>query len=321
MPLIKQSSYPGPPGFQYNGHLQTIWPSVFRRIPPIPWKRQRIETPDQDFLDLDWCRRGHKRLAILTHGLEGHSKTPYILGMAEYLYQQQWDILAWNCRSCSGEMNRNFRLYHHGEIEDIATVIQHAINCGYQQISLMGFSMGGNITLKYLGVHGDQVPEAIKSAIAISSPCDLKGGVDVLQASDNWIYRWRFYYLLRKKIVRKAQQFPDQINLQNFRKVRNWEDFDRYFSAPIAGCESAEAFYQQASARNFLSGIQRPALILNALNDPILTPQCSPRELCVNHPFVYLEVPKQGGHLGFALPNSQHSWAEQRAANWLGQWH
>ncbi len=319
MPIIESTTYPGPPRSQWNGHLQTIFPSVFRRFDPIPWRRERIDTPDDDFLDLDWCQHGNKKLAILTHGLEGHSRTPYILGMTQTLQQRNWDILAWNCRSCSGEMNRQFRLYHHGEIEDIATVIRYALELGYQEISLLGFSMGGNITLKYLGVHGDAVPKEIKRAVAMSSPCDLKAGVEILQARENWLYRWRFYYLLRRKVLQKAQQYPDKIDAGKLRQVRTWEDFDQLFSATIAGCDSAEAFYQQASSRNFISGIKRPTLILNAANDPILTERCSPKDLCSQLDHVFLEVTPQGGHLGFSLPGSKESWGEHRAASWIEQ--
>ena len=128
MPIIKNSTYPNPPFYQFNGHLQTIIPGIFRKVKGVNYDRERLELSDGDFLDLDWIRKGNKNIVLLSHGLEGDSDRQYILGAAKYFSQNGWDVLAWNCRSCSGEMNRNPRLYHHGDIEDIGTVVNH-ISC------------------------------------------------------------------------------------------------------------------------------------------------------------------------------------------------
>lgn len=158
MPII-HSPYPGPPAYQYNGHLQTIIPSLTRKVTGIPYERERLVLTDGDFVDLDWIKAGKSRLVVLTHGLEGDSNRQYIRGTAKLFAQHNYDVLAWNCRSCSGEMNQAFRLYNHGEIGDLGEVIDHALRTiGYQEVVLVGYSMGGNITLKYLGVHGNRLP-------------------------------------------------------------------------------------------------------------------------------------------------------------------
>ncbi len=312
MPIIEKSSYPGPPNWMFNGHLQTILPA-FRKV-SFYYERERITTSDGDFLDLDWAESGSRKLLILTHGLEGNSERPYMMGMAKRFFKEGWNVLAWNCRSCSGELNLKPRLYNHGEIGDIGEVIAHALRTkDYERIVLVGFSMGGSITLKYLGVHGKEIPDPVDRGIAFSSPCDLREGVKVLGNWDNAFYRRKFNRSLRPKIEAKAQQFPDLVDVNNFGKIRIWEDFDQYFSAPLNGYTDADDFYEKASAKNFMAGTKVPTLLVNAHNDPLLNEQCSPSEICANHPNLFLETPQEGGHVGFQVPNSHHTWSEDRA--------
>lgn len=318
MPLLP-ATYPGPPAWQTNGHLQTLAPGIFRRVKHIAYTRERIDTPDGDFLDLDWIRNGNSRLVILTHGLEGNSDRQYIRGTAKLFLQNNWDVLAWNCRSCSGEMNRAFRMYHHGDIEDIGTVIRNALDTGrYTGLALVGFSMGANITLKYLGVTGSEVPPAIRAAAVFSAPCDLESGARVLDRWDNGFYRRRFLWALAKKIRLKAAQYPGKLDPKRLAAVRRWRDFDEWFSAPICGYRDAAEFYRNASAKNFIPGIRVPTLLVNAWNDPILTPECMPEAIAREHPFFHLELPREGGHCGFMLPGDAFSWAERRALAFCG---
>ena len=313
MPLIVQTTYLHTPPLHWNGHLQTIIPALTRKV-RVPYERERLELPDGDFVDLDWLESKSRSLVILSHGLEGNSHRCYIQGMARFSHALGWDALAWNCRSCSGEMNRKLRLYHHGEIEDFGEVIRHALRTkDYERIVLMGFSMGGAITLKYLGVHGAAVPEPVKKGIAFSTPCDLEASIRTLELPRNRFYRNRFFKKLRKKIELKARQFPGTIDLGRFSLVKAWQDFDEFFSAPINGFRNAREFYRQASCANFMAGIRVPALLVNAQNDPILSPECSPVELCKNHPLLFLEMPAKGGHVGFTLHRKDHSWMEYRA--------
>jgi len=321
MPLITQSSYPGPPFLQRGGHLQSMIPGLFRRVKGVDYQRERIETADGDFLDLDWlCKpESGRRLMIVSHGLESDSGAQYCLGTAKIFAQQGWDALAWNCRSCSGEMNRKFRMYHHGDTEDISAVVNHALATGrYDTIALVGYSMGGNITLKYVGTGGENLPPQICAAVAFSAPCDIRAGADVLDRPENWIYKVRFLSFLKKKVRHKARQFPGRLDISKLKLVRQWYDFDEYFSAPICGFASADEFHQQASAKNFVAGTRIPTLLVSALNDPILTPACFPVDIARDHPFFHLELPSGGGHCGFQVyGGGEFSWSERRALEFV----
>ena len=318
MPLIP-STYPGAPRYLFNAHLQTIVPSALRKVRGLTYERERLELPDGDFLDLDWVDGGRKRLVVITHGLEGDSNRPYVRGTAKLFAQNGWDVLAWNCRSCSGEMNRAFRLYNHGEIGDIDAVIRHALATkNYQEIGLVGYSMGGNITLKYLGVHGKSTPDVVKKAATFSAPTDLRASAQVLDAASNAFYKKRFLRKLSRKVRLKAAQHPGLLDLSKLAAVRVWRDFDEAFSAALGGYRDADDFYEQASARYFMPGIEIPTLLVNAQNDPILTPECAPVDLARNNPYIYLETPRTGGHVGFMVAGDEFTWAERRALAFLG---
>lgn len=257
---------------------------------------------------------------VLTHGLEGDSSRHYVMGTAKLFYQNGWDVLAWNCRSCSGEMNRAQRMYHHGDIEDIGEVVNHALQSkNYETVVMCGYSMGANITMKYLGVHGKNVPENVRAAAVFSAPTDLKDGAEILDKAENILYRKRFMYYLKKKMMLKDAQYPGVIDLNNFKKIKVWRDFDEYFSAPLNDFQDAADFYEKASAKNFMAGIAIPTLLVQALNDPILPPSCYPKELCENHPYLHLEMPRHGGHVGFWKPGKDFAWSEERALAFVKQ--
>ena len=314
MPLLTTSTYKAPPFYLFNGHLETIIPSIFRKIEGIAYQRERLELADGDFLDLDWLTQNSNKLIIVTHGLEGNSDRHYVKGCVKLFYENGWDALAWNCRSCSGEMNRNLRMYHHGEIEDIQTVMEHAISKqAYKEIYLIGFSMGGNITLKYLGVHGENIPKQLKGAVTFSAPCDLTSSAALLDAPQSLFYKRKFYRKLVKKMRIKAEQYPGVIDINQLAAIKSWRDFDELFSAPLNGFKDAQAFYDQASSINYIEGIQIPTLLVNAQNDPILTKECSPVSIARSHPFFYLETPAKGGHVGFAIRGQEYTWMELRA--------
>ncbi len=320
MPIIHHSTYPGSPRYLFNGHLQTVIPSMFRKISGVNYERERLTLSDGDFVDLDWLDNGSKKLVVLTHGLEGDSHRHYIKGTAKLFTQNSWDALAWNCRSCSGEMNTSFRLYNHGEIGDIEEVINHALRTKkYEIVVLVGYSMGGNISLKYVGVKGKDVPDVIRGAAAFSAPTNLKTSAQLLDLPKNKLYRERFMKKLVKKITYKDQLFPNRVDLSKLKEVKVWKDFDDFFSAPVNGYLDADDFYEQGSAINFLEGVQVPVLICNAQNDPILNEDCAPKALAENHPLIYVETPTSGGHVGFLVRNDEFSWAERRALDFLNQ--
>ncbi|NBB79176.1 MAG: alpha/beta fold hydrolase [Verrucomicrobia bacterium] len=311
--------YIPPAGFR-NAHLQTIYPTLFRRTPLITGERERIATPDGDFLDLDWARQPqNQRLAVLTHGLEGHSRGNYCQGMASALRRADWDVLAWNFRGCSGEPNRSLRSYHSGATSDLQIVLDHIFsNTAYDSISLIGFSLGGNLTLKYLGDQGTALDPRIRSAAAISVPCDLASSAKRLERWQNRIYMARFMRCLRMKIREKARHFPDQLDLRGLDTMRTFQEFDDRYTAPIHGFKDAHDYWGQCSCRFVLDQIAIPTLLINAQDDPFLTPDCYPSETAATNPNLTLETPKYGGHLGFVSFNDKREyWSEQRAVAFL----
>jgi uncharacterized protein len=317
MPLVP-SRYQAP-FYLFNSHLETIVPSVFRKIKNTNYSRERLELADGDFLDLDWITNRHDKLVIISHGLEGNSERHYCKGMANYFSTHHWDALAWNCRSCSGEMNRLPRFYHHGDALDLKTVIDHAVAKNYKTIALVGFSMGGSMTLRYLGEFANQVPVAVKAAVTFSVPCDLVSSVIELNKPSGSFYRQRFLDKLEKKIKAKSQMFPDLIRYSGFNEIKTFEAFDNLYTAPLHGFKDAHDFYVRASCQSYLPFIKVPALIMNAANDPFLTGPCYPKELARDHSFVHLEIPQRGGHVGFSLANSIINGMEVRALEFAEQ--
>ena len=317
MPVFKNSTYRRSP-FLFNGHLETIYPALFRKINDVKYERERLTLSDGDFVDLDWLDSRSRSLVLLSHGLEGNSSRQYLAGMVRMFSDKKWDVLAWNCRSCSGEMNRQLRMYHHGEIGDIGEVIAHALKVkDYEKVVMVGFSMGANISMKYLGVLGKNVPPPISACVAFSAPTDLEAGALILDNPFNIIYKKRFLKNLRIKLEVKNEQFPGAIEIDKFDSIRAWRDFDELYSAPMNKFANAAEFYENASAKNFMAGITLPTLLVQALNDPILPAECYPVDLCSNLQNVFLEMPKHGGHVGFWRPGERYSWAEQRAFSFI----
>jgi hypothetical protein len=300
-----------------DGHFQSIYPSIFRKIKDIDYKRERLELPDGDFLDLDWLKNKSNKLVVLTHGLEGNSTRAYILGMAKTMQNEGYDVLAWNCRSCSGEMNRLLRLYNHGDPSDLAAVIKHALqNADYQKVALVGFSMGGALTMNYLGRTKD-IPTEVVSGVGFSMPTDLTSSVPLLDLPKNWLYKRKFLTQLSNKVRAKAQLFPDVIDLSHLEKIKVWRDFDVHYTTLLGNYATPEDFYTKGSSVHVLHEIKVPFLICNAENDPILSPECSPKDLANALPLFTLETPKDGGHVGFFPFKNKESWMDWRVRNWL----
>lgn len=320
MPIIENSTYQ-PPRFLTNGHLSTIYPSLFRKVTGVTYQRERMETPDDDFLDLDWSRIGSGKIGIVSHGLEGDTNRGYMLGMVKALNAHGWDALAWNYRSCSGEPNRLLRSYHSGATDDLHIVAKHVIgqNC-YREIALIGFSLGGNITLKYLGENGQTVDPLIKKGVAFSVPCDLARSSVELAKFSNIIYMRRFLQSLHEKVKRKKALMPDKIDDTDFHKIKDFRGFDDRYTAPFNGFRDAEDYWQQCSSRQFIPNISVPTLLVSARNDPFLSPECFPVEEAKNNPNFYIEIPAAGGHVGFTQFNGDGLfWSEKRALQFLNE--
>lgn len=298
-----------------NGHVATIYPSTFRKVEGVTYARERIDTPDDDFLDLDWSKgTDNKNLVIVSHGLEGSSERPYVLGMVKYFRSRNWDALAWNCRSCSGEINRTARFYHHGATDDLQTVIDHVNKIKhYDQIWLVGFSMGGSLSIKYLGEQGSGVPSNVRGGVAFSIPVSLRSSVEMLTNGRVKFYEKRFLKKLEDKVKTKAATYPDLITYNGFDHINSFSDFDNAYTAPLHGFKDADDFYDTVAAGKYMEGSNRPILICNAINDPFLGDACYPYDVCEKSELLYLETPHYGGHVGFSLPQKEHNYMEQRA--------
>lgn len=299
----------------FSAHLETIYPALLRRVNNISFERERISTEDDDFLDLDWLRRGHPHLVIISHGLEGSSRRAYIAGMARALSAGGYDIIAWNFRGCSEEMNRRLRFYHSGATDDLQVVIDHAVSKGYRDISLVGFSLGGNVMLKYLG---ETPPSgALRKAVAFSVPLDLYNSCLTISRPENFLYSRRFLRNLKLKVKRKAGLMQG-LDLSGIDNIRTLVDFDDRYTAPLHGFEDARDYYQRCSSLYYLKGIRIPTLIVNAKNDPFLSDTCYPMDISRENPHVTFEAPSHGGHVGFAQFNKNGLyWSEQRALAFL----
>lgn len=320
MPLIKNSTYKSPV-FLNNGHIQSIFPSMFRKIEFNDYKRDRIKTPDNDFLDLDWSKVGSNKLVVISHGLEGSSNRAYVKGMVKAMNNNGLDALAWNFRSCSGESNQTLRFYHNGATDDLDIVIKHAISENvYDEVILIGFSMGANLTLLYLGQQSAKLAKEIKKSVVFSAPCDLTTSSIKLAKFSNKIYMKRFLIMLHKKIIDKKKLFPNQINDDGYEEIKSFKEFDDKYTAPLHGFNNAEDYWNRCSCKPVLKDIKIPTLIVNAANDPFLSKECFPFEEAEKSEYVTLEVPKSGGHVGFVRFNKNDLyWSEERALQFVNE--
>lgn len=319
MPIIEPSAYIPPLLFR-SGHLQTIFPTTARRVAGVSYARERVMTPDGDFLDLDWAGAPSARVAILVHGLEGCSRSKYILGMARAFTRAGWEVAAMNMRGCSGEPNKLLRSYHSGATDDLECAVRHALTsrAGCTSLALVGFSLGGNVLLKFLGEQSGSIDPRIKGAAAFSVPCDLESCALELAKARNAIYMRRFLQLLRAKISSKKSLFPEKIDMSGYGRIRSFREFDDRFTAPLHGFRDAKEYWRLCSSRQFLERIRRPTLLVNALDDPFLGEQCYPRQEAARSEYLYLETPRHGGHAGFVELSGSY-WSERRAVAFLGE--
>ena len=314
MPLI-ESKYKAPNFLFRNRHFSTVFPSMFRKVKGINYQRERLEIPDGDFLDLDWSfanqYAGTKpKIAILTHGLLGDSKRGYMLGCVKAFNLAGWDVLAWNHRGLSGEPNRLERMTIHGSSDELGFVIDHAIKKGYEHLSLVGFSKGGNISLKYAGEKGDNILPQIKSVVAISAPCDVYDSVLVMSPKG-------FYSnIFRDKIKKFLKGRTHLVNPKKIKEMKNYQTLDEYtggYIAPLHGFKDAKDYYQQVSCYPVLHNIRVPSLLLNSIDDPVLSEKCAAKDIAVNSKFLFVETPQHGGHCGFYEANENGLyWSDKR---------
>ena len=213
-------------------------------------------------------------------------------------------------------MNRKPRFYHHGASEDLEVVINHALDNNYNEVYLGGFSLGGSLTVKYLGK--GSLPAEVKGGIVVSVPFSILDSVEQLTKKGNGFYRRRFLKKLKKKIRLKSKLFPELISIDGLEEIDFFEDFDDRYTAPLHGFKNAQDFYKRASPGNFLSDVKVPILIINAVNDPFLGENCYPVEIAETNSNIYLEMPAMGGHVGF-LKDFDRSWIDDRMEEFISE--
>lgn len=318
MPVVNGSSY-RKPSLLFNKHLETILPSGIRRFESFPSKTSfKISTPDDDFLRIDeYCKKEHTQAVIISHGFEGDSERPYVKGMIKRLYEAGFDVFAWNFRGCGGEMNNAQILYHSGATYDLDTVVQSVLLRDYTDISLVGFSLGGNLTLKYLGEY--KVPSRLKSAVAFSVPLHLSSCCKVIDSPQNIFYAQRFIRSLKPKIIKKREQFPDLFtHLPTNINFSTLYQFDDWVTAPLHGFDNPEHYYRECSSINYIDKINIPTLVINAESDPFLSKKCYDPSYFQSSEHVYFEMPKFGGHVGFSGYSKNNTyWSEERALRFI----
>ncbi len=307
-----------PPFLFRSGHLATIYHGLFRRVRGLDQERERVQLWDSDFIDLDWSYSDsptHK-VVILLHGLEGNAQRPYITGSARAFNKAGYDACAVNFRGCSGETNKLFRSYHSGATEDLHAVVLHILQTqDYSELYIKGFSLGGNMAMKYLG-EGRNLPPQLKAAVGVSVPCDLHESLKRLLSRENYLYARRFRKHLVHKLKEKQKKFPEELPDRLLKRIRTLKDFDDLYTSVAHGFKDAEDYYERCSALQFLPNIHLPALIINAKDDSFLGDSCYPFDIARINPALYLETPGYGGHVGF-YGEQNVTYSEKRSINFF----
>lgn len=308
-------------------HLQTLWPALFRIPPRPPRTRERLSTPDGDFIDLDWCGRGLAPIVMLLHGLSGSSRSSYIRGMQDALWKRGLRSVALNFRGCSGQPNLTARCYHSGDTEDLDHVYRHLrLREPATPLAAVGYSLGGNVLLKWLGEQGRRID--LFAAAAVSVPLLLNLCADRMDTGFSRFYRNRLlrelkHYVRRKRDhLRRSDKALEAEKLErlgDLGDIRSFWEYDDRVVAPLYAFRDVHDYYEKSSSRQFLKSIRTPTLIVHSGDDPFMTPAVIPREHELS-PFVHLEVTRGGGHVGFVtgtVPLRPRYWLEQRIPAFL----
>ncbi len=294
-------------------HLQTLWPVFAKRLPRVAFYRERMELPDGDFLDLDWTRRDSGPIVVILHGLEGSSQSHYAGRLLEAIDTRGWRGVVMHFRGCGGEPNRLTRSYHSGETGDVEAFIRTLRRREpYVPIAVVGYSLGGNVLLKWLSETGEE--SLVDCAVAVSVPFNLDSCARRLEHGFSRVYQWWLLRSLRDSTLTKFQNMPAPVEFGDLARLRTLRDFDDRVTAPLHGFVGVDDYYSKSSSRQYLKGIRIPTLILHARDDPFMTPSVipEPEELPTS---VALEVSEHGGHVGFVAgpyPGRTVYWLEAR---------
>jgi predicted alpha/beta-fold hydrolase len=300
-----------------GAHLQTLWPTFFRVRPPLDLEPERLELPDGDFLDLAWSGPREGPMVLVLHGLEGTLKSHYAAGILDALNRHGYRACFMHFRSCSGQPNRLPRSYHSGDTGDLRHVVTHLVElCGQPLQAVIGFSLGGNVLLKWLGECGTGAP--VRFAVAVSVPFMLDDAARRLNRGLSRIYQRHLVRLLHAKFRQKFAVLPCPLDVQ-LGRLESFHAFDDRVTAPLHGFAGVEDYYARSSSRQFLAAIRTPTLILHAADDPFMFPETVPHagELSAQ---VTLELAEHGGHAGFVQgpwPWRADYWLDRRILSWL----
>jgi predicted alpha/beta-fold hydrolase len=320
MPLLKSDFSPTLP-FK-NGYFNTMYRPLFMKD-ICTYYRKRIPTWDADFIDLDFSFVGSKTLVLLIHGLEGSSESKYMASTSNHINRKGLDTVCFNLRSCSGEDNLLLATYHSGKTEDVDFVVQHLLNnYNYNNIILVGFSLGGNLTLKYLGEYQPKLSKKVKGGIAISVPVDITSAEIEMDKFKNKLYIEIFFKTLKNKILEKAHKFPNyKLDKDKLFKATTFKHLESLYIVPIFGFKSPEDYWRKASSKPYLSKIDRPTLLINAKDDTFLSAACYPIKEALQSNNFYLEVTDHGGHCGFisSFKPQDNTWLEERIMRFIDE--
>lgn len=293
------------------GHLQTIAGALVRRVEAVAWRRERLELEDGDFLELDSAGEGEDRVLIV-HGLGGSSEAPYVRGMARALLERGFAVTAMNLRGAAG-MNRLARTYHAGDTGDLGVVAGRLWSTS-RWLGAVGFSLGGNALLKLMGEEGAGAPFA--AAASVCAPLDLEQTAMRLNQGLSRGYEQYLLLALKRSLWRKRRLVAGHLDLRRALGASSFAAWDEEVTAPLHGFASAKDYWARSSARGFISKIERPTLILHALDDPFMPPAVLPDPATVP-PCVAVEALDWGGHVGFLTGLAGPSYADERVADFL----
>jgi len=318
MPVFKSDFLPTIP-FR-NSHFNTMYRLLFMKD-VANFSRKRLTTWDHDFIDLDFSLVGSETLVLLIHGLEGSSESHYMISTTNHLKNKGLDTVCFNLRSCSGEDNLLLSTYHSGKTEDIDFVVNYLLDhYDYKNIVIIGFSLGGNLTLKYLGEKSDQISPIIKGGIAVSVPIDIASAEKEMDKLKNKLYLEVFFKTMKTKVLEKAFKFPEfQLDKEQLFKATKFKHLEHLYTVPVFGFESPEDYWEKASSKPFIPEIKIPTLLINAKDDTFLSKECYPIEEAQNSAFFFLEIPNYGGHVGFmsSFKPKENTWLEKRIARFI----
>lgn len=316
-----------PRRFLRGGHAQTVAGNFLKRANHLPEPEERffqVEKDVQLLCHCHWQQERRERLTlVIVHGLEGSSKSQYVIGTADRAWVRGWNVVRMNIRGCGGTEHLSATLYHSGLSRDIEKLVAEMIvSDGLKRVALAGFSMGGNQVLRAVGQWGTGAPAEIIAAAAVSPACDLAISADRIHERQNMFYEHWFLVSLRRSYLRKCEQWPGQYDPALLRNVHSVRDFDEHITARYMGFAGADDYYDKASSSHWLDKIAIPTLVIHAEDDPFVVISAeSQRKLRENPNVIFLHT-RHGGHCAFlATPNSRDDgrWAERKIVEFLTQ--